>query len=65
MIGARDPISGMIALLAEAKGVGELARSGWRPRRTLVYAGWDGEEQGLLGSVEWAEHHAENRCKRV
>ncbi|MEE2778271.1 MAG: transferrin receptor-like dimerization domain-containing protein [Acidobacteriota bacterium] len=65
VIGARDPISGMIALLAEAKGVGELARSGWRPRRTLVYAGWDGEEQGLLGSVEWAEHHAEELGRKA
>jgi len=57
--GATDPVSGMVALLAEAKAVGELAQSGWRPRRTLVYAGWDAEEQGLLGSTEWAEAHAD------
>ena len=57
--GATDPISGMVALLEEARGVGELAKSGWRPRRTIVYAAWDGEEPGLLGSVEWAETHAD------
>jgi N-acetylated-alpha-linked acidic dipeptidase len=56
--GASDPVSGMVTVLAEAKAVGELVRQGFRPRRTLVYAGWDGEEQGLLGSTEWAEHHA-------
>ena len=57
--GATDPVSGMVALLAEAKAVGELARAGWRPRRTLVFAGWDAEEPGLLGSTEWAEAHAD------
>jgi N-acetylated-alpha-linked acidic dipeptidase len=57
--GAHDPISGMVAVLEEARGVGELAKSGWRPKRTLVYAAWDGEEEGLLGSTEWAETHAE------
>ncbi len=58
VIGAADPISGMIALLAEAKAVGALARAGQRPRRTIVYAAWDAEEPALLGSTEWAEHHA-------
>ncbi len=57
--GATDPISGMVALLEEARAVGELAKSGWRPRRTIVYAAWDAEEPGLLGSVEWAETHAD------
>ena len=56
--GAADPVSGMVAVLEEARAVGELAKSGWRPQRTLVYAGWDGEEPGLLGSTEWAETHA-------
>jgi N-acetylated-alpha-linked acidic dipeptidase len=56
--GAADPVSGMVALLEEARAVGELAKGGWRPRRTLVYAAWDAEEPGLLGSVEWAEAHA-------
>ena len=39
--------------------------TGWRPRRTLVYAGWDGEEQGLLGSTEWAEHHADELRRKL
>jgi N-acetylated-alpha-linked acidic dipeptidase len=59
VIGGRDPISGLIGLLAEAKSVGALAATGWRPKRTLVYAAWDAEEPGLLGSTEWAEHHAD------
>jgi N-acetylated-alpha-linked acidic dipeptidase len=57
--GAADPISGMVALMEEARAVGELAKTGWRPKRTIIYAGWDGEEQGLLGSTEWAETHAD------
>lgn len=56
--GATDPVSGMVAVLAEAKALSELVRQGYRPKRTVVFAGWDGEEQGLLGSVEWAEAHA-------
>ena len=64
--GAADPVSGMVALLEEARAVGELARNGFRPRRTLVYAAWDGEEQGLLGSTEWVEAHLEDlRTKAV
>src|SRR5262249_35535086 len=58
VFGAWDPLSGQIAMLAEAKAIGALLKSGWRPRRTLVYASWDGEEPGLLGSTEWAEQHA-------
>ncbi len=57
--GAQDPISGQIALLEEARGYGVLLRQGWRPRRTIIYAAWDGEEPGLLGSTEWVEAHAE------
>ncbi|MGA7824125.1 MAG: transferrin receptor-like dimerization domain-containing protein [Steroidobacteraceae bacterium] len=57
--GAWDPLSGQVAMLGEAKAIGALVRSGWRPKRTLVYASWDGEEPGLLGSTEWAETHAE------
>jgi N-acetylated-alpha-linked acidic dipeptidase len=57
--GADDPISGMVTLLEEARAVGELAKSGWRPKRTIIYCAWDGEEPGLLGSTEWAETHAE------
>ena len=59
VIGARDPISGLVGLMAEAQAVGRLAREGRRPRRTIVYAAWDAEEPGLLGSTEWAEHHAD------
>ncbi len=57
--GAVDPVSGQAALLEEARALGELVRRGWQPRRTIVYAAWDGEEPGLLGSTEWAETHAE------
>jgi N-acetylated-alpha-linked acidic dipeptidase len=64
-MGARDPISGLVALLAEAKAVGELARAGEGPDRTVVYAAWDAEEPGLLGSTEWAEHHADALRERV
>jgi N-acetylated-alpha-linked acidic dipeptidase len=56
--GAADPLSGLVATLAEAKAVGELAKAGQRPLRTVIYAAWDGEEPGLIGSTEWAEHHA-------
>jgi N-acetylated-alpha-linked acidic dipeptidase len=58
VFGAADPMSGMVALLDEARAVGALATTGWRPKRTIVYAAWDAEEPGLLGSTEWAEHHA-------
>ena len=58
VIGARDPISGMVTVLEEARALGELAKTGWQPKRTIVYCAWDGEEPGLLGSVEWVEHHA-------
>ncbi|RXK80992.1 M28 family metallopeptidase [Filimonas effusa] len=57
--GAADPISGLASLMEEAKAIGELVKTGWRPRRTLVYCAWDGEEPGLLGSTEWVEQHAE------
>lgn len=55
--GASDPISGMVALMEEARVIGKLAKEGHRPKRTLVYCGWDAEEQGLLGSTEWVEDH--------
>jgi N-acetylated-alpha-linked acidic dipeptidase len=55
--GANDPISGQVAMLEEARAIGELAKSGVRPRRTIIYCAWDGEEQGLLGSTEWVETH--------
>jgi N-acetylated-alpha-linked acidic dipeptidase len=56
--GAEDPISGQSAELEEARALGELYKQGWRPKRTIIYAAWDGEEPGLLGSTEWVETHA-------
>ncbi|TAN07319.1 MAG: M28 family peptidase [Rhodanobacteraceae bacterium] len=58
VFGAFDPLAGTVALLGEAKAMGTLYKQGWRPKRTIVYASWDGEEPGLLGSTEWAETHA-------
>ena len=65
VFGAMDPLSGQVALMAEAKAIGGLLQGRWRPRRTLVYASWDGEEPGLLGSTEWAELHAAELHKRA
>jgi N-acetylated-alpha-linked acidic dipeptidase len=55
--GAVDPNSGTAAMLEAVHGVGELLKSGWRPKRTMIFASWDGEEEGLMGSTEWAEQH--------
>jgi len=55
--GAEDPTAGQIALLEEARALGELVKAGWKPKRTIIYCAWDGEEPGLLGSTEWAEQH--------
>jgi N-acetylated-alpha-linked acidic dipeptidase len=55
--GAEDPISGQVALMEEARALGDLVKSGWKPKRTIIYCAWDGEEPGLLGSTEWAEQH--------
>ena len=55
--GAEDPTSGQIALLEEARAFGELVKQGWKPKRTIIYTSWDGEEPMLLGSTEWAEAH--------
>jgi N-acetylated-alpha-linked acidic dipeptidase len=63
--GATDPTSGMVAVLEEARVIGLLARGGWKPRRTLVFAAWDAEEPGLLGSTEWVEDHAESLSAKV
>ena len=57
--GAVDPNSGTAAMLEAVRGVGDLLKSGWRPKRTLVFASWDGEEEGLIGSTEWAEQYAD------
>ena len=61
--GADDPISGQAAMLEEARMLGELHRQGWTPKRTITYCAWDGEEPGLLGSVEWVETHV-NELKK-
>ena len=63
--GAQDPISGLVAELSEAKALGALLKSGWRPRRTIVYAAWDGEEPGLIGSTEWVETHAKELAAKA
>ncbi|HVB07593.1 MAG TPA: M28 family metallopeptidase [Candidatus Acidoferrales bacterium] len=55
--GAQDPISGQVSLLEEARAMSVLYKQGWRPKRTIVYCAWDGEEPGLLGSTEWVEEH--------
>ncbi len=65
VFGAWDPLSANVALMAEAKAIGALVRGGWRPRRTLVYASWDGEEPGLLGSTEWVETHADELRRKA
>jgi N-acetylated-alpha-linked acidic dipeptidase len=56
--GAVDPNSGTAAMLESVHGIGELLKSGWKPKRTMIFASWDGEEEGLMGSTEWAEQHA-------
>ncbi len=63
--GAEDPISGMVAVLEEARSLGELVKSGWKPKRTILYCAWDGEEPGLLGSTEWVETHADELRKKT
>ena len=55
--GAGDPVSGQATMLEEAKSLGDMVKTGWRPARTIVYCAWDGEEPGLLGSTEWVEDH--------
>jgi N-acetylated-alpha-linked acidic dipeptidase len=65
VMGAADPLSGQVALMNEAKALGTLYRQGWRPKRTIVYASWDGEEPGLLGSTEWAEAHADELQRKA
>jgi N-acetylated-alpha-linked acidic dipeptidase len=63
--GAGDPLSGMVAELEEARALGELVKKGYKPKRTIVYCAWDGEEPALLGSTEWAEDHQEELKKKA
>ena len=63
--GAADPVSGTAAMLEAIHGVGELLRNGWRPRRTLIFCSWDGEEEGLIGSTEWVEQNGNDMSRVV
>jgi N-acetylated-alpha-linked acidic dipeptidase len=63
--GAEDPLSGQVPLLEEARAYGQLLKQGWRPRRTIIYAAWDGEEPALLGSTEWVETHADELATKA
>jgi N-acetylated-alpha-linked acidic dipeptidase len=63
--GAVDPVSGTIAMLEAVKGIGELLKTGWKPKRTIVFASWDGEEQGLIGSTEYVEQNEKVLGKAV
>jgi N-acetylated-alpha-linked acidic dipeptidase len=63
--GAEDPLSGAVAELEEMRAFSELLKQGWKPKRTIIYAFWDGEEPGLLGSTEWAETHADDLQKHA
>jgi N-acetylated-alpha-linked acidic dipeptidase len=63
--GAQDPVSGVSALLEEARGFAELLKQDWKPKRTILYCAWDGEEEGLLGSTEWAEAHADELVRHA
>ncbi len=61
--GAEDPVSGAVALMEEARALGTLLKQGWKPKRTIILCLWDGEEEGLLGSTEWAEAHQDELRK--
>src|SRR5438552_9903212 len=65
VFGAWDPLAAHVVLMAEAKAIGALVKEGWRPRRTLVYASWEGAEPGLLGSTEWVETHADELRRKT
>ena len=63
--GAVDPGSGTAATLEMCRALGAAVKNGWKPRRTLIYASWDAEEYGLVGSTEWAEENAEDVKKKA
>jgi N-acetylated-alpha-linked acidic dipeptidase len=63
--GASDPVSGLAALLEEARSLAALVRGGWKPKRSILLCAWDGEEPGLLGSTEWVETHADELSKKA
>lgn len=55
LTGAVDPVSGTVILQEIAKSLGQLSKSGWKPRRTIIIAHWDAAKQGFIGSVEWIQ----------
>jgi N-acetylated-alpha-linked acidic dipeptidase len=63
--GAEDPLSGQVSVLEEARSMSELVRQGWKPKRTIIFCSWDGEEPGLLGSTEWVETHQDELRKKA
>jgi N-acetylated-alpha-linked acidic dipeptidase len=63
--GAEDPLSGLVAVLEEARSMAELVKQGWKPERTIIFCAWDGEEPGLLGSTEWVETHQDELRKKA
>ncbi|HLF13714.1 MAG TPA: transferrin receptor-like dimerization domain-containing protein, partial [Bacteroidota bacterium] len=63
--GALDPVSGLVAMMAEARALGAMAKQGWKPKRSIVYCAWDAEEPGLLGSTEWVEANAAELGKKA
>jgi N-acetylated-alpha-linked acidic dipeptidase len=63
--GAADPISGHVGMMEEARAFSELAKTGWKPKRTIVYCSWDAEEEGLIGSTEWVETHADELATKA
>src|ERR671912_454675 len=63
--GAVDPNSGTAAQLEVARGLAAAMKSGWKPKRTIIFASWDAEEYGLVGSTEWAEQHADDLQKNA
>ena len=66
VIGARDPMSGLVPMLEQARGFAALRdKTGWQPRRTIIFCAWDAEEPALLGSTEWCEQHADELRKKA
>lgn len=64
--GASDSVSGHVSMMAVADALGSMVKRGWKPRRSILFASWDGEEAGLLGSTEWVEElGAELKAKAV
>lgn len=63
--GAADPISGLVVQMEEARILSEMAKDGWQPKRTIVFASWGSEEQGLIGSVEYVEDNAKELSEKL